>query len=771
MTERTVDASVIDPLDILAEEFVHRLREGEHPSLTEYHRAASRAGRADPGPVPRPGGNGGGRSSDSAHLRAWSGPPRRSPTGSANSASSASSARAAWASSTRRCRSRWAGTSPSRCCPHCRDADAYLERFRREARTAARLHHTNIVPVFGVGDGDGVHYYAMQFIQGQGLDAVLREVRAPAGGRSRSPRPKPGRSQRQWPGAYTVASSPRRRPRRTRRTRPPIRRPESDLPGAVRVGLLPRGGPPGRAGGRGTGLRPRPGGFASRHQAVEPAARHPGHPLDHRLWPGQGRRLRRPDPHRATWSAPSATWRRSSSTAGPTRGQTVYALGATLYELLTLRPAFPQSRSPRTDGADRARAPPPPRRHEPRIPRDLETIVLKAMARDPADRYRSAAELAEDLRRFLGDRPIRARRISPAEALWRLARRNRLVAGLAASIALLLIVLAVGASLAAVRMGRDRDQARQAERERTRQLARSLLDQARAARFGRRPGQRFESLDAIRRASVLARQLGEPASFYDELRTQAIACLALADVQIGTGAAAPGPLPAGFATAAADRYVTIDPSGQVRVARMGDEHEIARRSAYPGQSTLRLSDDGSVLAVRSVSGAFRAWDLRRSDPAPIWDEPTGACGHDVRRDGAELALIRADGTLIVRSPVRPCPAPVRDPGRAAGSRLRAGRGSARRRRGSAGRGPGHPDGSDRRGPAPAGRDHLDELGAGRPAPGGGEPRRDSCLLGHPLGPSRPPALQPRRPVRQLCAPGRSPLLHRLERCVVTLRPR
>ena len=52
-----------------------------------------------------------------------------------------------------------------------------LERFRREAKTAARLHHTNIVPVYGVGAQDGIHFYAMQFIQGQGLDTVLKEVK------------------------------------------------------------------------------------------------------------------------------------------------------------------------------------------------------------------------------------------------------------------------------------------------------------------------------------------------------------------------------------------------------------------------------------------------------------------------------------------------------------------------------------------------------------------------------------------------------------------
>ena len=79
--------------------------------------------------------------------------------------------------------------------PHQRLADpSQLERFRREARAAARLHHTNIVPVFGVGEHEGVHYYAMQFIQGQSLDAVLREVK-----RLRAAN-RPSRARRTTPG-------------------------------------------------------------------------------------------------------------------------------------------------------------------------------------------------------------------------------------------------------------------------------------------------------------------------------------------------------------------------------------------------------------------------------------------------------------------------------------------------------------------------------------------------------------------------------------------
>ena len=125
------------------------------------------------------------------------------------------------------------------------------------------------------------------------------------------------------------------------------------------------------------------------------------------------------------------------------RRSDVYGLGLTLYEMLTLRSAFVSS--------DRARLmerilhvePPRPRRVDPRIPRDLETIVLKAMAKEPGRRYAGASALAEDLRRFLADRPIQARRTPAWEHAWRFCRRNR---GLAAS-------LAVAASLVAAHGG------------------------------------------------------------------------------------------------------------------------------------------------------------------------------------------------------------------------------------------------------------------------------------------------------------------------------
>jgi tetratricopeptide (TPR) repeat protein len=130
------------------------------------------------------------------------------------------------------------------------------------------------------------------------------------------------------------------------------------------------------------------------------------------------------------------------------RGETdarsdVYSLGLVLYELLTLNPPFGEltpSELLRRVGEGQ---PERPRRLDPAIPRDLETIVLKAIACDPDHRYPTAGALADDLRRFLEDRPIRARRANAAERAWRWSRRNRTTAALAAAVAGSLLLAAV----------------------------------------------------------------------------------------------------------------------------------------------------------------------------------------------------------------------------------------------------------------------------------------------------------------------------------------
>ena len=112
-------------------------------------------------------------------------------------------------------------------------------------------------------------------------------------------------------------------------------------------------------------------------------------------------------------------------------------MGVTLYELLTLRPAFTDVNRARLIEKVNREEPPRPRTIDPRIPRDLETVVLKAMAKSRDDRYASAADLGDDLRRFLANETVLARRIGPGERAWRWSRRNPTVARL--MVALILV--------------------------------------------------------------------------------------------------------------------------------------------------------------------------------------------------------------------------------------------------------------------------------------------------------------------------------------------
>jgi eukaryotic-like serine/threonine-protein kinase len=324
----------------------------------------------------------------------------------------------------------------------------YLERFRREAKAAARLHNRNIVPVFEVGENNGVHYYAMQFIRGEGLDKVLNDVRCLRGRTSAilggqdtiNPLTSQSVAQSLLSGRFEYPAAAES----SGACIPEPSAPSSTLSGAeseaeycrsvARVGLQVAEA---LAYAHKQGIL---------HRDIKPS----NLLLDWQgtVWITDFGLAKAEDADELTrtgdivgtirYMAPE----RFEGTSLPQSD--VYALGMTLYEMLTLRPAFGDTNRARLMQRILHEEPPPPRRFDPRIPRDLETVVLKAIAHDPRRRYATAEDMAEDLRRFLADRPIQARRSSVLEQMWRWCRRNPAVAGLTAVVGLLLLLIAIG---------------------------------------------------------------------------------------------------------------------------------------------------------------------------------------------------------------------------------------------------------------------------------------------------------------------------------------
>ncbi len=400
----------------------------------------------------------------------------------------------------------------------------HLQRFQRESQTAARLHHTNIVPVFGVGEQEGFHYIVMQLIRGVGLDAILARIQQadrPSGAGSAS-----GASMDENVLANNVGrlskSSYEAQPRspsagETARlaemllngrfwqlkdsqlsqfiageTVEPAEENKSGFTSSKTVG-------PGESTedfqrSRGTKVAP------SSDAPLNKIAAKVISPTTRRLRPGYWRSIaaiglqvaealnyahahhtlhRDIKPANLLLDSQGVVWitdfglakameqdnvTQTGGLVGTLRymapeqffGQfdarsDIYSLGLTLYEFLTLQAAF--------EGTNRSSIiqkithgePIRPRKLNPSIPRDLETIVLKAIARDPAHRYQSAGDLARDLQCFLEDRPIRARRASAVEKAWRWSRRNKVVATLGASTLALIVLVAIVASVGYVR--------------------------------------------------------------------------------------------------------------------------------------------------------------------------------------------------------------------------------------------------------------------------------------------------------------------------------
>jgi serine/threonine protein kinase/WD40 repeat protein len=535
----------------------------------------------------------------------------------------------------------------------------HVQRFHREARAAARLHHTNIVPVFGVGEDAGLHYYVMQFIHGLGLDQVLDELRRLRKCRNGTTAADHPAATEQVPASQVARAlltgcfsvGPAEAP-----PAPPAAAPSaSDSSTAVH---LPGQDEPATLSDSGRGY----------WQGVARVGVQVAEALAHAHRQGILHRDVKPsnlllDMHGTVWvtdfglakADDSEGLTQTGDVVGTLRymaperfgGQSdprsdVYSLGVTLYELLTLRPAFAAADHNQLLQRVLHDEPPRPRRLNPEVPRDLETIVLKAIAKEPRQRYASAAEMAEDLRRFLADRPVRARRASALERLWRWVRRNPALAASLGAVALLLVTVAVGASRFAWSTSRQLQETRQAKDEATQRLYHSLVLQARASRRSRRIGQRFDSLATLEQATQLARRLNLPERDFLELRNEVIACLALPDLRVAREFGCPD----------VDTYVHLDDrferyvqarQGNVTVRRVADDAELCHLPPGAGGWPL-LSPDGRFLMMNSYSAASKVWDLAGHDPRPVLGGETHVAGA-FRPDSRQVALAQADGSI------------------------------------------------------------------------------------------------------------------------------
>jgi tetratricopeptide (TPR) repeat protein len=318
----------------------------------------------------------------------------------------------------------------------------HLQRFQNEARAAASLEHPHIVPVFGVGCERGVHYYAMKFIDGQSLAELIVGCDPPS--RSRPSLPPAGADTQPAAAAPTQAA-PRDAAYFRRVAEWGIQAGEA-LEYAHGLGIVHRDVKPGNLMIDGQG-KLWVTDFGLARTATDTGLTMTGDVLG---------TLRYMSPEQALARHGLVDHRTD-----------VYSLGATLYELLTGRPAI--------EGQDRQEIlrriagdePRPPRALERAVPTDLETVVLKALAKEPAERYATAKELVNDLGCWLEDRPIRARRPGPVQRGAKWIRRHQSLVRVAGLVFLLAVAgLATGAVFLASAYRREARQRQQAEEAR-----------------------------------------------------------------------------------------------------------------------------------------------------------------------------------------------------------------------------------------------------------------------------------------------------------------
>lgn len=536
-----------------------------------------------------------------------------------------------------------------------------VQRFTHEARAAAQLHHPHIVPVFAVGCERGVHHYAMHFVDGPSLEQVLADL---AEDGDLLERPAAG------PDAVADAAleATRKAVSSTLRGdgRPGSLRSDGHLRDMARLAL------------HAAEALQHAHECGVIHRDIKPSnllLDRQGH-----LWVTDfGLALCQSEAGLTATGDVLGTLRYMSpeQAAGqPVDERTdVYSLGITLYEMLVARPAFTARDRAELGRAIEIQEPPRLRKLNPQIPADLETIVLKAMAKSRDDRYASAAALADDLRAWLDKRPIQARRPSLVDCglKWGARHRNWLAAG-----GIVGVLAIIGLSIATIRISRAEAKTRDAlvkveghyrRAEASRQLAddRYRLSRQVVDRFGLVHAEelaRVPGNEAIRKGL-----LEESLKYYEQFASTpvddplleidaAIACFKLGEVADQLGASEKSRLAFAEADERLARQATREPARRdVRrylalsknnlglvVARQGDSQEadVLYEAAQSLQRQLVEDDADDATCAADLAATLNNRALLRRQTGRMAEAET-----------LWLEAIRIDQELLARLPREP----------------------------------------------------------------------------------------------------------------------